>query len=516
MNADAPALDPDRWKGLAVIGASYLMTILDISIVNVALPTIGVHLHFSQENLQWVITAYAITFGGFLLLGGRAADLLGRRSVFMVGVALFTGASLACGLAGSESFLIAMRALQGIGGAIVAPAGLSIVSAAFPEGAERNKALGVWGALAGCGGAIGVVLGGVLTKYAGWEWIFFVNVPIGVLAIALCPRFVRESKLDVAKRRYDPLGAFAVTASIVLIVYAISKAPSSGWASGSTIGLIVASVVLMAAFIGIEARGSEPLMPLAIWRLRTVVTANVVGLLTGAAMFSTFFLFTLYTQNVLHYSPLQTGISLLSVAFSSIVASGFAQALTTRIGPKAVLTAGMAIMGGALIYFAQIPTNGSYVRDLLGPLLILGVGAGFAFVPISIIALTGVPVRMSGVASGLMNTTQQVGGAVGLAVVATLFTTRFTHLVAHGTAAPAAMVSGFGLGFWVLGICALVGSALTAVLLGGVHVGIGAEHQPDVTQVTSPFCMNHAATAHVPALVLGGADAPAPAQAPTA
>src|SRR3954470_8726292 len=365
MFVNAVELDPDRWKALTVIGASYLMTILDISIVNVALPTIGKDLNFSQENLQWVITAYAITFGGFLLLGGRAADLLGRRSVFMFGVGLFTLGSLACGFAGSDTFLIAMRAVQGLGGAIVAPAGLSIVSATFAEGSERNKALCVWGALAGAGVAIGLILGGVLTKYVGWEWIFFVNVPIGLASIAFCPRFVRESKVDVDRRRYDPLGAITVTASIVLLVYGIAKAPDVGWASARTIVLLVASAVLMGLFLLIESRVAAPLMPLSIWRLRTVDTANIVGFLTGAAMFSVFFLYTLYAQQVLHYSALQTGISLLAMAAASIFASGGAEALVTRAGPKVVLATGMALMGISMVWFAQIDVNGTFLVDLL-------------------------------------------------------------------------------------------------------------------------------------------------------
>jgi EmrB/QacA subfamily drug resistance transporter len=498
---NGPALDPNRWRTLAVVGAAFLMTVLDISIVNVALPTIGSQLHFSQENLQWVVTAYAITFGGFLLLGGRAADLLGRRTVFLVGVAVFTLASLACGFAKSEGFLIVMRGVQGIGGAIIAPAALSIVSTAFPEGAERNKALGVWGGIGGSGAAIGVILGGVLTKYAGWEWIFYVNIPIGVAVIALAPVFVRESKLEVSRRRYDPLGAFAITGSIMLLVYSISKAPDVGWGSARTIGLLFASAALLGLFLLIESRVAEPLMPLSIWRLRTVTTANVVGVVVGAVMFSTFFLLTLYAQQVLHYSALQTGLAMLATALTAIASAGAAEALVTRIGPKTVVAAGLAFMGGGLIWFAQIPVHGSYLRDLLGPLLLIGLGTGFSFVPVSILALAGVPERETGLASGLMNTTQQVGGAVGLAVAATIFATRVAHqvpqLLAKGVpqevAVPQALVSGFTLAYWVLAVVAFVGCALAILLLRGVHVG-EPDEQPVETHVISPFCFNRAAT----------------------
>jgi EmrB/QacA subfamily drug resistance transporter len=486
------------------------MTGLDISIVNVALPTIGEDLNFSPENLQWVVTAYAIVFGGFLLLGGRAADLIGRRTVFLVGVGLFTAASLACGLASSEGFLIVARGVQGAGGAIIAPAALSIVSTAFPEGAERNKALGVWGALGGSGAAIGVILGGILTKYAGWEWIFFVNIPIGALVIALTPAFVRESRIAVARRRYDPLGAVTISASIILLVYSISKAPDVGWGAARTIVLLLVSVALLGAFLLIESRTAEPLMPLSIWRLRTVTAANVVGVVVGAVMFSTFFLLTLYAQQVLHYSALQTGLAMLATALTAIVSAGAAEALVTRIGPKYVLTAGVAFMGAGLVYFAQLPVHGSYLRDLFGPLVLIGLGTGFSFVPISIIALAGVPEREAGLASGLMNTTQQVGGAVGVAVVATLYATRVAHevprLISEGVApelaGPRAMVSGFTLGYWVLAGVAFAGCVAATLILRRVHLG-EPEAQPVETHVVSPFCLNRAATSALTTAVFG-------------
>ncbi len=493
MNQALP--DPNRWKALAIVGAAFLMTVLDISIVNVALPTIGEELDFSPENLQWVVTAYAITFGGFLLLGGRAADLLGRRIVFLVGVGVFVLASLACGLAQSEGFLIAMRGVQGVGAAIIAPAALSIVSTAFPEGAERNKALGVWGALGGSGAAIGVILGGFLTKYAGWEWIFFVNIPIGAVVLMLTPFFVRESRVEVDKRRYDPLGAFTVTGSIILLVYAISKAPDVGWTSARTIGLLIASAALLGLFVFIESRVTAPLMPLKIWRLRTVTTANVVGVVVGAVMFSTFFLLTLYTQEVLGYSSLQTGIAMLATALMAVISAGIAETLVTRIGPKYVVVTGLTAMGVGLVWFAQIPVEGVYFKNLFGPLLLIGLGTGFTFVPISILALAGVSERDTGLASGLMNTTQQVGGAVGLAIAATIFSTRLSHELPHllqqgvpqQLATQQAMVSGFTLAYWTLAVIAFIGVGLTFALLHGVR----AAHEPVTehveTHVVSPF-----------------------------
>jgi MFS family permease len=354
-----------------------------------------------------------------------------------------------------------------------------------------------------------VILGGVLTKYAGWQWIFFVNIPVGALVVALTPAFVRESKLQVARRRYDPMGALAITGSIMLLVYSISKAPDVGWASARTIGLLVATVVLLGAFLLIESRVAEPLMPLSIWRLRTVTTANVVGIVVGAVMFSTFFLFTLYAQNVLHYSALQTGLAMLATALTAIVAAGLAQTLVTRIGPKPVLGSGLAFMGGGLLWFAQIPVNGSYVRDLLGPLLLIGLGTGCSFVPISIIALAGVPVREIGLASGLMNTSQQVGGAVGVAVASTIFATRLAHELPHllargvpqAAATPQAMVSGFTLAYWVLAVVAFVGCALAILLLRSVRLAADPATHPVETHVISPFCFNAQATK----VLLGGA-----------
>ena len=330
--------DPHRWRILAVVATAFFMTILDVSIVNVALPSIGEDLEFSRENLQWVITAYAITFGGFLLLGGRAADLLGRRRVFMVGVALFTVASLVCGLSGSEGMLIAARAVQGLGAAIISPAALSIVMTSFAEGADRNKALGIWGALGGSGAAVGVLAGGILTEQLGWEWIFWVNVPVGALVLALTPFIVPESFRETARRRYDPLGAITVTAGLALLVYAISEAPNVGWLTARTILLLVAAAALLVAFLVTERTVEEPLMPFQIFRVHTVAGANAVGALLGAVLFANFFLLTLYVQNVLGFSAQRTGVTFLATAGTAVISAGIAQALTTRFGAKPIMT----------------------------------------------------------------------------------------------------------------------------------------------------------------------------------
>jgi EmrB/QacA subfamily drug resistance transporter len=441
------------------------MTILDVSIVNVALPSIGEDLHFSRENLQWVITAYAIVFGGFLLLGGRSADLLGRRRVFMVGVALFTIASLVCGLASSEAMLIGARAVQGLGAAIISPAALSIVTTSFREGAERNKALGVWGALGGSGAAVGVLAGGVLTKYLGWEWIFFVNVPVGILVLALTIPLVRESRLETDRHRYDPFGALTVTAALVIFVYAISKAPDVGWATGRTIGLLAASAVLLAVFFVLESRSDAPLVPLRIFRVRTVAGANVVGLILGAVVFANFFVLTLYVQQVLGYSALRAGLTFLATAGTAVLAAGFAQALATRIGVKPVMAIGLALMGVGLFWYAQISPSSSFGSDLLPGYLAVGIALPFAFVPVTIAALAGIAESEAGLASGVINTSQQIGGAIGVAVASTVATSRFENLVKTGTPVPEALTDGFVLAFWVLLGIALAGVVATLTLI---------------------------------------------------
>jgi EmrB/QacA subfamily drug resistance transporter len=457
--------NPHRWRILAVVATEDFMTILDVSIVNVALPSISRALHFSRDNLQWVLTAYSIAFGGFLLLAGRAADLLGRRRVFMVGVALFTIASLICGLAQSEGMLIIARAVQGLGGAIITPAALSIVMTSFEEGPERNKALGIWGALGGSGAAVGVLAGGVLTKYLGWEWIFFVNVPVGALVLVLTPRIVPESRREGAERRYDALGAVLVSAGLALLVYTISRAPDVGWTTARTILLLVLSGALLVAFLVNERRVDDPLMPFQIFRVRTVAGANVVGAFLGAVIFANFFVLTLYVQGVLHYSALKTGVTFVATAGTAVISAGVAQALTTRVGPKPVIAVGLALLTGGMIWYAQIPVRGSYVSDLLPGYVMVGVGIAFAFVPVSIAALAGVVEREAGLASGLINTSQQIGGAVGVAVASTVFTTHFNSLIADHKAVPVALTGGYAWAFWALAVFAVLAfiAALTLI-----------------------------------------------------
>jgi EmrB/QacA subfamily drug resistance transporter len=456
--------DPQRWKALAVVCAAFFMTVLDVSIVNVALPSIGRGLHFSSDNLQWVITAYAITFGGFLMLGGRAADLFGRRRIFVAGVVVFTVASFFCGLAWSEGVLITARAVQGLGAAIISPAALAIVMTTFEEGAERNKALGIWGAIGGGGAAVGVLAGGVLTKYLGWEWIFFVNVPVGATALALTPRFVRESHAD-RRAAPDVLGAVTVTAGLALLVYAVSTAPAHHWGSALTLLLLAASAALLGGFLVVEARTRDPLMPFHIFRIRTVSGANISALLLGASLFANFFLLTLYVQDVLGWSALKTGLTFIATAGSAIVWAGVAQALVTRFGAKPIMTVGFVGMIVGMVWYTQIPVHGSYWSDLLPGYLIIGFAIPFAFIPVSIAALAGIAHHEAGLASGIFNTAQQIGGAIGVAVVSSVSISRFNHLTAlHGRSYfPQAFTSGTQWGFWACVAVSVVG--LLAVLL---------------------------------------------------
>jgi len=442
-------LDPRRWKALAVVCAAYFMTILDVAIVNVALPTIGKDLNFSRDNLQWVVTAYAITFGGFLLLGGRAADILGRRRVFLAGVILFTTASLFCGLAWSEGVLIGARAVQGFGAAVISPAALSIITTTFEEGAERNKALGVWGAMGGSGAAVGVLLGGVLTKYAGWEWIFFINIPVGVIAFLLAPRFVRESRDDTSTTP-DVAGAVTVTAGIALLVYAVSNAPVHGWGSGCVIARLVVSAALILAFLAIEARAKEPLMPFSIFRIRTVAGANATAFMLGAVTFANFFVLTLYVQQVLHYSALKTGVTFAVTAVSAVVWAGLSQYLTTKVGAKPVMIVGFVAFAIGIFLYTQISADGSFVGDLLPGYLVVGFALPFTFIPISVAALAGVKPAEAGLASGLFNTSQQVGGAIGVALVSSVSISHFNHLTGQGVPFAQAFTSGAQWAFWVM------------------------------------------------------------------
>ena len=458
------ATERRKWLALALLSAVQFMVILDIAIVNVALPSIKIDLGFSQENLQWVISAYALFFGGFLLLGGRAADLLGRRRLFLAGVVLFTLSSLLAGLAWSEGSLIAARSFQGLGAAVISPAALSILSTTFSEGRERNIALGVWGAVGGFGAAAGVLLGGVLTETLSWSWIFFVNVPVGVVAFFLAPRLLDESR-DTTVKSFDALGAVLVTGGLVSLVYAITQSGRYGWGSGRTIGVVAAAAALLAAFGWWERRHAEPLMRFGILRTKTVAGANVGGLILGTATFSLFLMLTLYMQQVLGYSPMRTGVAYLAVAGSAILWSGVAAQLVNRVGVKRVLVTGMVALTGGLVYFTQVSVHGSYLGDLLPGFLLVGVGLGFSFVPISIAALAGVRPAEAGLASGLFNTTQQIGGALGIAVLSTIATSRTSHALADGTAPPSALVHGFTGAFVVGAGIAAVGivAALTLI-----------------------------------------------------
>ena len=456
-----------RWLALALLASAQFVVVLDASIVNVALPTIGEALDFSQGNLAWVVNAYVLTFGGFLLLGGRIADLLGRRRVFMAGLVLFAIASLAGGLASSEGQLIAARAVQGLGAAILSPAALSIVTTTFRDGAERNRALGVWGAVAGSGGAAGVLLGGVLTDGLGWEWVLWVNVPIGIAAAALAPALIAESRSTSETRHFDVAGAVSITAGLSILVYALVDAVDAGWGSAQTIGLLAAAVALIGVFVAVELRSRAPLVPFRIFRLRTLTGANVVGLLVGASLFSMFFFISLYMQQVLDYSAIDAGLSYLPLSIAIIVSAGIASQLVTRVGFKPVLAAGLAFVAAGLVWFSQVSVGGSFTSDILGPSLLAAVGLGLSFVPGTIAAVAGVEEHEAGLASGLINTSQQVGGALGLALLATVANSRTESVIGSG-AAPGgveALNEGFQSAFLAGAGVAVIGVVATLVLI---------------------------------------------------
>src|SRR5437868_5135869 len=462
------AKDRRRWLALAVIVTAQFMVVLDVAIVNVALPSIRTDLNFSQESLQWVITAYAIMFGGVLLLGGRLADLLGRRRLFMIGLALFTVSSLLDGLAWSEASLIGFRALQGLGAALLSPAALSILTTTFREGRERNLALGIWGAASGSGGAAGVLLGGALTSALSWSWIFYINVPVGALVIAVSPWLLRESRADLKHRHFDFAGAASITGGLMLLVYAMTRATQHGWGTTETIGLLAASVALVVAFVVIELRSKAPLLPLGIFRLRTLAGSNVSGLLLAGALFSQFFLLTLYMQQVLHYSALKTGVAYVGLTLTVIAFSGVAQALATRVGVRPLLPIGMIVSAAALVLYARLPVHGHYFWDLFPPFILSGVGLALAFVPMSIGALAGVKESEAGVASGLINTSQQIGGAIGVALattVATIYTNHYVHAHHVGALSGGALTHGFAITFYVLAAIAVAGAAIAFVLV---------------------------------------------------
>jgi EmrB/QacA subfamily drug resistance transporter len=463
-----------RWLALGLLCTAQFVVVLDASIVNVALPSIGKALDFSQENLSWVVNAYVLTFGGFLLLGGRLADHLGRRRVFMFGLVLFALASLVGGFSDSEGMLIGARAVQGLGAAILSPSALSIVTTTFRDGAERNKALGVWGAVAGSGGAAGVLLGGVLTDGLGWEWVLWVNVPIGIGAALIAPTLLAESRAESDTRAFDVAGALSVTAGLSVLVYALVDATDAGWGSTQTIGLLALAAALLVAFVFIELRSPSPLVPFRIFRLRTLTGANVVGVLIGASLFSMFFFISLYMQQVLGYSAIHAGLSYLPLALTIIVTAGVASQLVTRIGFKPVLAAGMLFIAAGLIWFGQVSVGGGFLTDILGPSLLAAIGLGLAFVTSTIAAVSGVDEHEAGLASGLINTSQQVGGALGLAVLATVATS--TTNDASGPPAHA-LTEGFQAAFLGGAGIAIVGFFATLVLIRNAdsraHVELG-------------------------------------------
>jgi EmrB/QacA subfamily drug resistance transporter len=454
-----------KWLALALLATAQFVVVLDASIVNVALPSIGSDLNFSQDNLSWVVNAYTLFFGGFLLLGGRLADRLGRRRLFIAGMVLFAFASLAGGLAQSDLWLIIARSVQGLGAALVSPAALSIVTTTFTEGAERNKALGVWGAVAGSGGAAGVLLGGVLTKYAGWEWVLFVNTPIGLAAAFIAPRLLHESR-DRSSRTFDVGGAVSVTAGLALLVYALVNANQAGWGSGETIGLSAVAVALLASFVAIERRNAQPLMPFSIFKLKTLRGSNIVALLIGMSLFSMFFFISLYLQQILHYDALKAGFAYLPLALLIIVSAGVASQLVTRVGFKPTLIAGMLMIAVALLWFSRVSApGGTYLSDVLFPSMISAVGLGFAFVSVTIGAVAGTSERDAGLASGLINTAQQVGGALGLAILAAIANASTDN--ATGVSHLVALNNGFRDAFLVGAGFALAGAVLAALLING-------------------------------------------------
>ena len=468
-----------RWLALVLLCSAQFVVVLDASIVNVALPSIGKALDFSQENLPWVVNAYVLTFGGFLLLGGRTADLLGRRRVFMAGLALVGIASLAAGFAATEGQLIAARAAQGLGAAIISPAALSIVTTTFSDGAERNRALGVWGAVAGSGGAAGVLLGGILTDGLGWEWVLWVNVPVSILVFALTPRLIAESRAEHETRAFDVAGAVTVTAALSILVYALVDATEAGWGSTQTIGLIALSLALFAAFTAIELRARKPLVPFSIFRIRTLTGANVVGLLVGASLFSMFFFISLYMQQVLGYSAIHAGLSYLPLSLVIIASAGIASQLVTKLGYKPVLATGLLFIFVGLLWFSRVSVGGGFTTDILGPSLFAAAGLGFAFVTTTIAAVSGVEEKEAGLASGLINTSQQIGGALGLAVLSTIAVSRTEDLTTAGPPGADALTEGFQAAFLGGAGIALLGFILTLVLIRGsdsrAHVELGKQ-----------------------------------------
>ena len=463
------AVDNRRWFVLVLVCIAQFMVVLDATITNVALPSIQTGLDFSTSSLQWVVNAYTLAFGGFLLLGGRAADFVGRRRLFVLGVIVFTGASLVCGLAQSSEMLIAARALQGLGAAMVSPAALSIVTTTFREGPERAKALSVWAAIAVGGAAIGLLMGGVLTEYLSWEWVFFVNVPVGVIAILLSLRFIPESR-QADTNGVDVLGAITVTAGLTLLVYAIVKTQDYGWASAETIGMAVGAAALLTAFVLIELRSKAPLVRLGIFRQRSLTGANLAMLAVTGGMFAIFYFASLYVQQTLGFTPVQAGLAFLPLTAGIILFSGIAQQLVGRVGVKPVALVGMFVAAIGLMWLARIPVDGHYASDVLPGILVMSAGLGLTFVPMTLIATTGVADADAGLASGIFNSSQQIGGALGLAILSTVAASTTADALPSGTApTPAenasALVDGFQAAFAVGSGLMIVGVLITAILV---------------------------------------------------
>ena len=462
------------------------MVILDVAIVNVALPSIKSDLGFSATGLQWVITAYAILFGGALLLGGRLADLLGRRRMFVAGLALFSISSLLCGFAWSSGSLVGFRALQGLGGALLAPAALSLLMTTFAEGRERNLALGIYGAASSSGAAAGVLLGGVLTSYFGWSWIFFLNVPVGVAAIALTPFLLRESRADhLAHRHFDLAGAASVTAGLMLLVYGLTRATSDGWTSAVTLGFLGGAAALIALFVGIESRSRSPLLPLRIFRLRALSAANVTMAIVGAVTFSEFFVLTLYVQDVLHYSAVQSGVAFVAFALAVVVTSNLAQVVVGRAGIRTTLVTGLALATISVALLTRVPVDGHYFSSLFPAFVLGGAGMGFSFVPVTIASLAGVERSDAGVASGLVNTSRQIGGAIGLAAISTIAasaTSSYAHAHSLAVSSAPATVSGFHTSFDVLGGMLVAALLVAAVFLRPARAQVEEVEAPQLQE----------------------------------
>jgi EmrB/QacA subfamily drug resistance transporter len=473
-----------RWLALLVLCLGDLMIVLDTTIVNVALPSIRSDLGFSETSLAWVVNAYVLTFGGFMLLGGRLGDLFGRRRMFLIGITLFTSASLACGLATSQGFLIAARAVQGLGGAIVSAVALSLIMILFTEQSERTKAMGVFGFVLAGGGSIGVLLGGVLTDTLDWHWIFLVNLPIGVAVCLLSLALLPGDRGQGDRRRLDVTGAVTITSALILAVYAIVNGNRAGWGSSQTLGLLAGSAGLLAVFVAVESRVSEPLVPLRLFKLRNVTVANIVGALWSAAMFAWFFLSALYLQLVLHYTPLQVGLAFLP---ANLIMGGFSLGLSARIvmryGIKGPLATGMSLVAAGLLLFARAPVDGNLLVDVLPAMLILGCGVGLAFNPVLLAAMSDVDPRESGLASGVANTSFMMGGALGLAVLASLAASRTETLRSEGASALSALNGGYHAAFLVGALFAVAAAVLAAALLRAPAAAAAGEAAEDAEPV---------------------------------